>query len=342
MTTTTTSNFLVPPQPRTLAGRVWSRLVALQKDYPALQLFAIAIILFIGANALPGLLNPNGIKLMLVMAALTGLAALGQTLVIIVGGIDLSIASLIGAAGLAVSQLPAKFGIDFWPVFIGVIIGAALIGAGIGYISHRFDLNPLIISLGAGAFGLGVVFVVMGGFFTGTAPAWLGKFMSPVSTTFGLPIPPVVTLWIIIAIVMFVLFNWTATGRRLSAVGTNRRAADLALVKSRKMWVIVFMISAVGSALVGTLLAGYSGSADLTQGNTYMFQSLAAVVVGGTMMGGKGDYNRTVTGAILITALNTVLIGLGFSSADQQIMFGAVILLSVVMYGRERRIRDRI
>lgn len=338
----TTASIALPREDASVPVRAWRSLVRVQKEYPALQLVAIAVILLIGANALPGLLNPNGIRLMFVMAALTGLAALGQTLVIVIGGIDLSIASIIGAAGLAVSQFPSKFGIDFWPVFIGVILGAALLGAGIGYISHRFDLNPLIISLGAGAFALGVVFVLKGGYFSGTAPSWLGKFMSPISTTFGLPIPPVVSLWIVIAIVMFVLFTWTATGRRLSAVGTNRRAADLALVKSRKMWVIVFMVSAVGSALVGTLLAGYSGSADLTQGNTYMFQSLAAVVVGGTMMGGKGDYNRTITGALLITALNTVLIGLGFSSADQQILFGAIILASVILYGRERRLRDRI
>ncbi|GAA3886377.1 ABC transporter permease [Leifsonia kafniensis] len=339
---TTTSNIVVIPESTSPAARLWRGFVAVQKEYPALQLVAIAVILLIGANLLPGLLNPNGIRLMLVMAALTGLAALGQTLVIIIGGIDLSIASVIGAAGLAVSQLPGKYGIDFGVVFIGVIIGAALLGAGIGYVSHRFDLNPLIISLGAGAFALGVVYVLKGGYFTGTAPSWLGSFMSPVSTTFGLPIPPVVMLWIVVAIIMFVLFTWTASGRRLSAVGTNRRAADLSLVKSRRIWVIVFMISAVGSAVVGTLLAGYSGSADLTQGNTYMFQSLAAVVVGGTMMGGKGDYNRTITGALLITALNTVLIGLGFSSADQQILFGAVILISVVVYGRERRLRDRI
>ncbi|AWB88280.1 ABC transporter permease [Salinibacterium hongtaonis] len=338
---TTTSTIVVAEDPSVMV-RVWRRLLGVQKEFPVLQLLAVAVILVIGANALPGLLNPSSIRLMLVMAAITGIAALGQTLVIIVGGIDLSIASMIGAGALAISQLPSITGLDFWVIFVGVIVGAGVIGAGVGYVSHRFDLNPLIISLGAGAIALGIALVLTGGSFTGTAPAWLGKFMSPISTTFGLPIPPVVSLWIVIAIVMFVLFTWTATGRRLSAVGTNRKAADLTLIRSRKMWVIVFMVSAIGSAVVGILLAGYSGSADLTLGNTYMFQSLAAVVVGGTMMGGKGDYNRTITGALLITALNTVLIGIGFSYADQQILFGLVILGAVVAYGRERKLRDRI
>tara|TARA_R110002020_G_scaffold65413_19_gene172830 strand:- start:1359 stop:2381 length:1023 start_codon:yes stop_codon:yes gene_type:complete len=321
----------------------WHSLRAVQQSYPILQTLAIAVILTIGALTLPGLLNPNGIKLILVLAALTGIAALGQTLVMIVGGIDLSAASLIPAAGLAVVALPARLGLDFAVVAVGVLIATAALGAFIGYICHRFDLNPLIISLGVGAFGLGVVYILAAGNLTGTTPGWLSGLVSPAVNTFGfIPLPAIVVFWIVLIVVVTVVLRWTATGKRMYAVGANRRAADFALVPSRRIWVTTFLISGLGWGLLGILLAGFAGSVTLDQGGTYLFQGLAAVVVGGTVVGSRGDYIKSTVGALLITVLNTVLIGHGSSKADQQILFGIVILASMVLYGRERRVRDRV
>ena len=96
------------------------------------------------------------------------------------------------------------------------------------------------------------------------------------------------------------------------------------------------------SALTGCLLAGFAG-ADQTVGDPYLFTTLTAVIVGGTtFMGARGDYTHTVVGALILTVLTTILVGKGYSQADQQIVFGVLILLVVAGYGRERRLRDRV
>ncbi|MGP6170040.1 ABC transporter permease [Microbacterium sp. A196] len=323
--------------------KAWHRAVQVQQEYPVLQVIAIIIILAVGSATLPGLLNVGGITLMLVLASLVGIAALGHTLVMIIGGIDLSAASLIPAAGLAVVALPARLGIDFWIVAVLTLVGTGLIGAGVGYICHRFDLNPLIVSLGSGAFGLGIVYVLAAGNLTGSVPSWLSQQLSPVTKTFGfIPLPPIVIFWFAVIIVVTVFLRWTAAGKRTYAVGANRRAANLALVPTRRIWVTTFLISGLCWGLVGILLAGFAGSVSLDQGAHYMFQGLAAVVVGGTVVGARGDYIKSTAGVLLITVLNTVLAGHGFTKGDQQILFGLVILVSVMLYGRERRVRDRV
>ena len=126
------------------------------------------------------------------------------------------------------------------------------------------------------------------------------------------------------------------------ATGANQRAAEFSLINTRKVWTAAFAFSAIASVLVGVLLAGYAGSVDSSLGNPYLFQSVAAVVVGGTVFGGPGDYSRTVIGALFLTVLTTVLVGHGASAADKQILYGAVVLIAVTIYGRDRRIQDRI
>ncbi len=93
---------------------------------------------------------------------------------------------------------------------------------------------------------------------------------------------------------------------------------------------------------VGVLLAGYAGSGNSTLGDPYLFEGLAAVIVGGTAFGARGDYWRTVLGALLLTVLSTVLVGHGYTSADQQIISGLLILAVVAGYGRDPRLRDRV
>ena len=158
----------------------------------------------------------------------------------------------------------------------------------------------------------------------------------------GFQIPPVVVIWGAVAIGMAVFLHRTAAGRRLYATGANPRAAELAGIATKGVWVGVFAGSAVMSTLVGCLLAGFAG-ADQTIGDPYLFSGLTAVIVGGTtFMGARGDYTHTVVGALILTVLTTVLVGKGYDQADQQIIFGVLILLVVAGYGRDRRLRDRV
>jgi ribose transport system permease protein len=126
------------------------------------------------------------------------------------------------------------------------------------------------------------------------------------------------------------------------ATGANQRAADYALINTRRVWVAAFAFSAAASALVGVLIAGFAGVVVGTGGDAYLFQSVVAVIVGGTVFGGPGDYTRTAIGALFLTVLGTVLIGHGASVALQDVIYGVIILVAVATYGRERRLRDRL
>lgn len=315
---------------------------AWQARLPLLQLVAIVVIYLVGGLTLPGLFSAMSVRSILVLTALVGLASIGQTLVVLIGSFDLSIAGFIVAGALVVTQFPQVVGIPLAADVVGMVVGSALLGGLVGYVSHRFSVEPLIISLGMGSVIVGIVQVVTQGSVQGNSPAWLTTFSSPASHTFGLAVPPVVVLWVVVGIVMAFFLGSTVAGRKLYLTGANPRAAALSLVRTRRTWVAVFAASAVLSALVGAVIAGFAGSVDTTVGGPYLFDSLAAVIVGGTTFGGPGSYTRTMVGALLLTVLTTVLVGHGLGSAAEQIFYGIVIFASVAVYGRERRVRDRV
>jgi ribose transport system permease protein len=149
-------------------------------------------------------------------------------------------------------------------------------------------------------------------------------------------------IWIVVIVLFAVFLHRTRMGRNLFATGANPRAADFALVNTRRVWIGAFAFSAAASALVGVLIGGFAGTVVSTGGDPYLFQSVVAVIVGGTVFGGPGDYTRTCIGALFLTVLVTVLVGHGAGAATAEIVYGLIILIAVATYGRERRLRDRL
>jgi ribose transport system permease protein len=318
------------------------QVTALQRQYPILQSVALVILLAYGAATIDGFTSRTSIYQMLILATFVGFAGAGQTVVILLGGIDFSIPAFITAGALLASEL---MGTHHWPfvAVLGLIVVLALVGGTFnGYVSHRFQVQPLIITLGTWSVVIGLLQVWVNGGAKGATPQWLSDLTTPIGTTFGVPIPAAVLFWIGLSVVLGFVLHRTMAGRRIYLTGANPRAAELALVHTRLVWMGGFALSALVSALVGVLLAGFSGSGDLTVGDPYLFQGLTAVIVGGTMMGGRGDYWRTALGALVLTVLSTILVAQGLSDQDRQMLFGALILLVVAGYGRDQRLRDRI
>jgi ribose transport system permease protein len=193
-----------------------------------------------------------------------------------------------------------------------------------------------------GTFALGLMQIQTEGTIAGGAPEWLMGLTSLRSTTFGMPFPPVLLIWVVVIVALAVFIHRTSVGRRMLAAGANDRAAGLSLIKVRRMWVIVFALSALFAGFAGVVLAAFSGTVNTSIGGPYLFQSLAAVIIGGTVFGGPGDYTRTVIGALMLTVITTVLIGHGLATSDQQILYGIVILVAMVIYGRGRKLSDRV
>jgi ribose transport system permease protein len=323
-------------------AHLWGRVAAVQNRFPVVQLVLLAVAFGYGAAALEGFSSATSIWSMLVLASLVGLAGVGQTVVVLIGGFDLSVAGFIVAGALVSTQLTVLYQIPFVMALVLLVFGAAALGGLVGYVCARFSIQPIIVTLAMGALVVGLLQVQTGGNVSGAAPQWLSTLTSPVAATFGLPVPPLLVLWLVIGLLMAGFLHRTAGGRRIYATGANPRAASLALVRTRRVWTLVFAFSAVAAGLAGVLLAGFAGSVDVTLGNPYLFQSLAAVIVGGTAFGGPGDYTRTMLGAVLLTVLTTVLVGLGFTTADQQILYGVIILAAMTLYGRDRNLRDRV
>jgi ribose transport system permease protein len=321
---------------------LWTRLIRAQVRFPILQVIALIAVYAYGALTL-GFWNWLSIKQVLVLASLAGLASVGQTLLILMGGFDLSVAGFIVSSALVVTVLKDKWHVSFLEATIIAIVAAGIMGALSGQICHRFKIQPLIVTLAMGTIALGLIQVQTGGAFSGTAPDWLQTLTAPRTKTFGvIDIPPPVAIWVVVTVLMALFLHRTSPGRRLMATGANPRAAEFSLINTRLVWTLAFAFSGIASALVALLVTGFAGSVDGGIGNPYLLQSVVAVIVGGTVFGGPGDYTRTVIGALFLTFLNVVLVGMGATPADQNIVYGAAILLAVALYGRERRLRDRI
>jgi ribose transport system permease protein len=320
----------------------WALVAALQRRFQIFQILALILLFVWGAVSVTDFSGGASVKEMLVAASFLGLAGAGQTMVVLVGGIDFSIPAFIAGGSILISQLCGTYGWGVIPALLLIIVLGFALGAVNGYLSHRFQIQPLVVTLGMSSIVTGALLIWTHAMATGPAPAFLGRLTSVSSKTFGIGIPPLVAVWALFAIILGFGLRRTSAGRKLYATGSNPVAAELSLIRTRRVWTVTFGLSALFASLLGVLIGGYTGSGNDTLGQPYLFEGLAAVIVGGTAFGARGDYWKTVLGALLLTVLSSVLVGKGYSSADQQIIFGALILVVVAGYGRGPRMRDRI
>lgn len=312
------------------------------RDSMAMPL-VLGIALFIaGALLIDGFASIRTVRAVLVLASFVGIAAIGQTLVIVLGGIDLSIPFLVGVANIVAAKAFEEGLPDILVIAITVGLTASIGGLN-GFLSRRFGVHPLIITLGVGTTALAAALWWTAGFPTGSAPDWVTGVVSIGATTGPIPLPPMVLFWFGLLIAIVFVERSTVYGRRVFALGSNPRSAEVALVRPLRMWVATFAVSGAFAGVAGLLFLGFTGKASGTVGEPLLFQTIAAVVVGGTsLVGGLGGYARTVVGAIVLILLSTILLGLGVSSSLIQVALGALIIVLVSIYGRQPRLRDTI
>ena len=314
-----------------------------QSRVPILQLLVLVALYLYGTSTIDGLSSRSSILSMLVLAAFLGIASLGQTLVVLLGGIDLSIAAYLLAGNVLTARLLGQEGWSPVTTF-GLIFLVAVVGGGAtGYLCSRLRANPLVVTLGTAAIISGITIVLFGSTSSGPLPQWLVDVSSVTGKTFGVEVPSVVVMWAALAVIVGVVLSRTRAGRNLYATGTKQPAAELALVRTHLVWAAVFALSALSAAFTGVLLTGFGGGANFTVGEPYLFTSLTAVIAGGvSYIGARGSYWNTCIGALILTLLTTILIGRGYDAADTQIVYGALIFVFVGLYARSSKIRDRI
>ena len=302
----------------------------------------------IGSMNIEGFASANNIKSMLLFASFLGIASVGQTLVALLGGLDLSIPFIIGAANVGLLYL-IGLGVPPWLAAIIVLAIGTLLGVINGLLSYRLQGQALIVTLGTGfAISGGVQIITsIGSAYSGNVfgqvPPWLSNLAAMNGTTFGLPFPPVIAIWALILVVLIAGMRLTVYGRYLYALGVNRTSAKRVMISELSYWIVMYAISGFFAALTGGLLLGWSGGGFIGVGDQYLFLTLAAVVVGGTsLLGGQGGYGFTVIGVLVLQVLSSFLIGIGLDFEWQQFIFGLLILPMVALYARSPHIRTQI
>ena len=273
-------------------------------------------------------LNPGYLLQQLQVGAFLGIVAAGMMLVILLGHIDLSVPWTIAAAAMMATAVGGPLAI---PVGLGIgLLVGVFNGIGVAYLR----VPSMIFTLGVNAMLRGLMVVHTGGFAPQTHAT---ELMSFIATGHVLGIPMALLVWLLLSLGIVFLLGRTVLGRYIYAIGNREAAAYLSGVPTRGVLVAAFALCGACAGLAGVLLAGYSTKAYQGMGDAYLLPSIAAVVIGGTnILGGRGRYAGTVVGAILITLLSSVLSVMQMPEAGRQIIYGLVIIIMLLAYGRSR------
>ncbi|MCM3359463.1 MULTISPECIES: ribose ABC transporter permease [unclassified Psychrobacillus] len=298
----------------------------LQKLGPLLGLILLVVIITILS---PNFLTVNNLMNVLRQVSINALIAFGMTFVILTGGIDLSVGSILALTGAVTAGLLASGMDPILAMLIGLILGAVL-GAINGIIISKGNVAPFIATLATMTIYRGLTLV----YTEGRPISGLGDSVSfqMIGKGYFLGIPvPVVTMAVAFGVLYFILKK-TTFGRRVYAVGGNEEASRLSGIKVGRIKIYVYALTGALAALASLILTSRLNSAQPTAGNMFELDAIAAVVLGGTSLtGGRGWIVGTLIGALIIGVLNNGLNLIGVSSFFQQVVKGAVILLAVLI-----------
>jgi ribose transport system permease protein len=314
----------------------------------ALAIVVLVALVVYGAATIDGFWSLVNLRSNLVFASFLGLATIGQTLCALIGGLDLSIPFVIGAANIGLVKLMNE-GVPSGIGIVLVLAFAGIVGTFSGILSRRLSGQSLVVTLGVGNAVLGLVQILVsssgnegisGGTIEGQIPQWLQDF---VIADKAVGVAPMVILWAVLAVLAIVLLRHSWVGRSLYALGGNQVASSRVLLPNQGLWILVFGLSAGIAALTGVLLLGYTGSGYAGVGDPYLFTTIAAVLIGGTsLVGGRGGYGQSVLGVLILTVLQTILAGNDLSSAAQEAILGALIIPTIALYARNPHPRMQI
>jgi ribose transport system permease protein len=294
--------------------------------------YATIMLFLVSAVIEPGSVDSVSINAMLPFAGILAIAAVGQTLVIMQRGIDLSVPGMMTLSGLAVSEYAAGHGDELLPAVLVVLALALLVGLVNGLVVGFLTVTPLVATLAMIAILIGAAISYSGGT-PSRAPADLSSFA--LDKTLG--VSHVVWLALVFVVVMAVVVSRTVWGRRFVSVGASVQAARAAGVRVELARLSAYMAAAVCYAVAGIVLAGYLSTPNISMGESYLLPSVAAVVVGGTALtGGRGNIIGTAVAAVFLTQLSQLVLSMGAPTSTQLVIQSAVIAIAAALQVRDR------
>lgn len=261
------------------------------------------------------------------------IAAIPMTFVIVTGGIDVSVGSIMGLTSILIGVLWMNGISILFAVIISLII-SCLAGALNGLIIKMTDVEPLVVTLGTMFLYGGIALVISGGAGASGYEGISGlpdAFVQLASGSF-IGIPNLLWLLIVLTVLCAVLFHRTIYGRHVKLTGANENAAKYTGIKTKKVVIIAYMLSGLGGGLGGTFLTAYFGSARVDMGSETILPIITAVVLGGTLItGGKGSIIGTVLASIFIGLMQYGLQMTGLTNEQSNVVIGIILILSVIM-----------
>ncbi len=277
------------------------------------------------------LLTTGGIRSILLLACPLAVFAASQTLCMLTGGIDLSIAMTANLAAYVAATQSGKGAALALLMALGIGVGVGFVnGVAIGV----FRVNPLIMTLGMASVLLGIITVGLRGWLSGSTNVLDLVREVGSGTLFG-PLPANLIVWLVVSVLLLWGLRSSGLGRMIYAVGDNPIACRLAGVRVWQVLLAVYVLAGLFAAVGGLLFSGATGSVGVDQTNSYLLPSVAATVIGGTsILGGTGGYAGTILGALILTVLNRLLLRIDVSEAVRQMLYGGIVLALAWMYVR--------
>jgi ribose transport system permease protein len=291
------------------------------------SLIGLLILCMVISIIAPRFLTFGNLKNVFTQVSVNAVIAIGMSFVILTGGIDLSVGSILAVSGAAAASIMSSSGNVFLAIIVALAIGT-VIGLINGVLVSKGRIQAFIVTLATMTIFRGVTYV----FTNGTPISGLGQNFSSIGNkmVLGLPIP-VVLMVIVFGIALYIL-SQTRYGRYVYALGGNEDSARLSGINTDKIKTLVYVISGAAAALSGIIVTSRIGSASPNAGVGFELDAIAAVVVGGTSLsGGEGSVVGTIIGALIIGVLNNGLNLINVSPFYQAIVKGLVILLAVMV-----------
>lgn len=261
--------------------------------------------------------------------SLSAIIAMGMTLVILTGGIDLSVGSVVAITSVIVGLVMVRMNMPIWVAIIAGITVGVVVGLLNGIMIVRTKVPPFIITLGMMGLARGAALVITkGSSISGFPPSYLDIGQGFIFNL--IPIPVVIA--VVLAIIVHIILSRTAFGRRIYLLGSNEEAALLSGININSMKVAIFTICSALAAVEAVIETSRMATGQPASGSGYELTAIGAVIIGGaSMLGGEGTILGTMLGAILLGLITNGLILMGISSYWQQVFSGTIIILAVAL-----------
>ncbi len=309
-------------------------------EYRPLVILLAAVLVFTGLSS--RFFTVGNFTNILKQIAHYAILAAGVYFAILLGGIDISVGSVLAFSGAMSALIISRMPDNSWSALLAVLAAVAIgLMAGLfnGFFIARFKLQPMIVTLASLSIFRGATLVLIGGAavsIAGTRYAGAPLFNAlGQSTLLGGYLPLPIILMALVYAIVYYLLNHTAFGRHMYAIGGNEEAALLSGIDVMKTKLIAYAASGLLAGIAGIIITARVASATPTAGQSYEMDAIAAVVIGGTSLrGGEGKVLYTIVGALIIGMLNNIQTLIGVDSYYQTIIKGAVILLAVLLDAR--------